>query len=403
VNASKLFAVNNELHVFVDYDKGYNWFKVELSNFEINKVRQIELNNPFFFQIAPVQVIAMNNNALYLLQQNEPAIEKYSLSGELIGNYNLEIQGWNRVPEETADILNSMEDVTDRNYAFAKFGIFNNNMMNHFYVFSSERFFMIAFDENINEGTFITPYFIQIIGEKIIVEPYSVKLQESEKFGDRYFPFAPPRAEGNFVFAQFNEYITQVSKRTTVDWQHKTQKEYQHDENMFHRDNDPIEKIETYRFIKNYISVDSVYFLDYDDQFFSLNDIKEDKAIFIISQYPQCSKCIKNLWHYFSQQKFKNVELCNVAQDCNTYLLKKENIKEVSAYFKTEFTPLFYNSKAITEATKQILNQRANPLILLFDKKLQHIEVISTEQIVGDMMGNFKTSFIHTIKNFIEN
>jgi thioredoxin-related protein len=402
-NISKLFVVNNELHVFVDYEKGFDWLKINLSDFEITNVKRLELKNPFFLQVAPAQIIAMNNNALYVLQQNEPEIEKYSLAGEWLGNYNIKIQSWNPIPDETADTLNSMEDITERNYAFAKYGIFNYNMIHLFYVFPNERFLMIAIDRNKNDGTFITPYFIQIIGDNIIVEPYSIKLQESEKFGDRYFPFTPPRAEGNFVFAQRNEYITQVSQRTTVDWQGKTQKEYEHEINMYHRDNDPIEKMETYCFIKNYIPADSVRFLDYDDHFFSPNDIKKDKAIFIISQYPQCSMCLKMLWQYFSQQKLPEVELFNVAQDYNTYLLKKEYLKEVNTYLKTEYTPLFYKSKEVSSATEHILNQSANPLILLFDKRSQHIEVITSEHIMGYVVGTFEPSFIHTLRNFIEN
>ena len=402
-NVSKLFVVNNELHVFVNDEKGFDWLKINLSNFEVTNVRQLELKNPFFFQVAPMQILTMNNNALYVLQQNEPIIEKYSLTGEWLKNCHLEIQNWNPIPDTIANTLNSIEDITERTYAFAKHEIFNYNMIHLFYIFPSERFLMIAIDRNKNDGTFITPYFIQIIGDNIITKPYSVKLQESEKFGDRYFPFTPPRAEGNFVFANLNEYITQVSQCTSIDWHNKTQQEYQHDVNMYYRDNDPVEKIETYRFIQNYIPADSVCFLDYDDHVFSLNDIKKDKAIFIISQYPQCSMCLKLLWQYFSQQKFLEVELYNVAQDCSTYLSKKEYLKETNTYFKTEYTPLFYKSKDVTVATEHILNQSANPLILLFDKKLQHIEVISSQHIIGDIMGNFEPSFIHTIKNFVEN
>ena len=402
-NVSKLFVVNNELHVFVNNEKGFDWLKINLSDFKVTNVRQLELKNPFFFQIGPMQILTMNNNALYVLQQNEPIIEKYSLTGEWLKNCHLEIQDWNPIPDTITNTLNSIEDITERTYAFAKHEIFNYNMIHLFYVFPSERFLMIAIDRNNNDGTFTTPYFIQIIGDNIIIEPYSVKLQELDTFGDRYFPFTPPRAEGNFVFAKFNEYITQVSQSTSVDWQNKTQQEYQHDVNMYHRDNDPIEKIETYHFIKNHIPADSICFLDYDDHIFSLNDIKKDKAIFIISQYPQCSMCIKLLWQYFSQKQFIEVELFNVAQDCNTYLYKKEYLKEANTYFKTEYTPLFYKSKDVTAATEQILNQPANPLILLFDKKLQHIEVITSSHIIGDIMGNFEPSFIHTIKNFVEN
>jgi hypothetical protein len=402
-NVSKLFVANNELHVFVEYEKGFDWLKINLSDFEITNVRHLALKNPFFLQIAPVQIITMNNNALYLLQQNEPVVEKYSLSGELLGNYNLKIKDWNSIPDYITDTLNSIKNITERNYAFSEFEVFNYNMIHLFYVFPNERFLMIAIDKSKNKGTFTTPYFIQIIGDNIIIDPYSVNLQEPEKFGDRYFPFTLPLTEGNYVFVQHNEYIVQVNQSTSILWKDKTLKEYQHDVNMYHRDNDPIEKIETYHFNKNYIPADSVHFLDYDDHIFSLNDIKKDKAIFIISQHPQCATCVKILWNYFAQQKFPNVEFCNVAPDCPSYLMKKENIKEVSTHFKTEYTSLFYKSKEATVTTKRILSQSENPLILLFDKKLQCIEVISANHIIGDIMGSLNPSFIHTIKNFVEN
>jgi hypothetical protein len=261
---------------------------------------------------------------------------------------------------------------------------------------------MIAIDKNEKIGDFFTPYFIQIIGDHTVIEPYSTNLQEDEKFGEKLFPFLLANGEGNMIFAQFNEYIAQINQSTTVSWQGKSQKEFQHEVNLYHRDNDPIEKLETYRFTKNQIPIDSVQFLDYDDRIFSLNDIKKDKAIFIISQYPQCAACIKIVWNYFTHHKFPNVELYSVSQDCPTYLLKKEKIKEVNTYFKTEYTPLFIHKTEITSATQRVLNQKANPLVLLFDKKLQHLEVISGEHLIGDLSGNLQPSFIKRIENFVE-
>jgi hypothetical protein len=143
-------------------------------------------------------------------------------------------------------------------------------------------------------------------------------------------------------------------------------------------------------------------FLDYDNNIFYLNDIKKDKAIFIISQYPQCSACIKTIWNYFSKKILPDVELYNVGQNCPTYLLKKENIKEVSTFLKAEYTPLFWDTKGLNAATKLLTTQKTNPFVVLFDKRLQHIEVITAANIIGDLMGNLNPSFIHIIDNFAE-
>jgi len=402
-DVSKLEIANSNLHAFIENDSGFYWTKINLSNFEIQNVRQLVLKNPFFLQIAPTQVIAVRNNALYLLQQSMPAIEKYSLSGELLANYDLEIPNWKKIPAKIAHQLDSIKDATERSYAIIKFSIFDYHFMHLFYVFSSERFFMIAVDENPNAETFVTPYFIQIIGDTAIVEPYSVKLHENEKFAEKKFPFLTARAGGNLIFAQLNEYITQMNRSANVSWQNKTQKEFQHEVNLYHRDNDPVEKIETYHFIKNYIPIDSVQFLDYDDHIFSLSDVKKDKAIFIISQNPQCATCIKILRNFFTHIPLPNIELYSVAQNCSTYLLKKENIKEVNLFLKAEYTPLFMNTKQLNPVTKRLLAQKENPIVLLFDKKLQHLEVISTIHILEDYMGNLTPSFIQTIHNFIGN
>jgi hypothetical protein len=402
-HVSDMEIVNNVLHVFVENNEGYDWLKVNLENNEIENVRKLVLHNHFFLQIAPAKMIAINNNTLYFLQRNEPAIEKYSLSGNLLSKYSLEMPNWRKIPNNLTRQLDSIDDITERNYAFATFSIFENNFVHLFYVFPCERFFIIAIDKNLNNETYITPYFVQIIGDSTMVEPYSVKLNENEKFRDAIFPFLTASAGGNVVFAQSQEYVIQINNNANVEWFNKTQKEFQHDVNLYFRDNDPNEKIETYHFKKNMIPVDSIQFLNYDDNKFTLNDIKKDKAIIIISQYPQCATCIKMMWHYFSNKIMPNVELLNVAPDCPTYLSKKENIKEVNNYLKTEYTPLFINTKKLNPATKQILSQKANPIVLLFDKKLQHIEVISATNIMGDIMGNLSTSFLHSIDNFVEN
>jgi len=399
---SKLQIVNNDLHAFVKHDDGFNWLKINLSNYKIENVRLLSLTNRFFLQIAPDHMITMNNNALYLLQRNVPTIEKYSLTGKLLANYSLEILDWEKIPEETTRQLDAIKDITERVYAFSKFSIHESNYMYLFYVFPCERFLMVANDNNKTANTFMTPYFIQIIGDTTIIESYSTNLYENEKFGEKLFPFLIANAEGNLIFAQLNEYIAQINRGTTVSWQNKTQKEFQHEENLYHRDHDPVEKMETYRFIKNYIPVDSIQFLNYDDQIFSLNDVKKEKAIFIVSQHPQCLACVKSLWRHFSHTVSPDVELYNVAPNCPTYLAKKENIKEVSAFLKTEYTPLFMDTKQLTPATKRLLAQKASPVVLLFDKKLQHVELFSSMYMIADPMGNLSPSFIQTIKNFME-
>jgi len=400
---SKLEVVNNDLHAFVKNKSGFDWIKINLTSFEVNCVRTLTLTNPFFLQIEPVKMFAINNNALYLLQQNTPVIEKYSLTGELLIKYTLKIPNWRNIPEMITRKLDSIENLTERNYAFSKYSIFDYNFMHLFYPFSCERFFMIALDRNNKEKTFITPYFVQIIGDTTVVLPYSVKLNENEKFGNKYFPFLTARAEGNLIFAYWNEYITQINRSDTVSWLNKTQKEFQKEVNLYHRDHEPVEKIETYYFLKNDFPIDSVQFLDYDDNLFSLYDVTKEKAIFIISQYPQCKACITSIWNYFSQTPFTNIDFYNVTPNCPTYLLKKENIREVKSFLKIEFTPLFIDTKQLTSAIKNILAQKANPVILLYNKKLQHIEIISSTHIIGDVMGNISSSFIKTIKNFAEN
>jgi len=402
-NVSKLELVTNTLHAFVENSDGFDWFKVNLFDYEINKNRHLVLKNRFFLQIAPVKVISINNNALYLLQQNTPAIEKYSLTGELLVEYPINISNWQQIPKEITNKLDSLEDITERNYAFSKFSIFDYQMMHLFYVFSCERFLMIAIDRNKLNETFITPYFVQIIGDSTMVEPYSVKLDKEEKYGKKHFPFPTEAAEGNIIFAQINEYVTQINRSTTVSWQNKTQKEFKHEVNLYYKDNEPIEKMETYYFIKNYIPVDSVQFLDYDDHPFFFKDVKKEKAIFIVSQYPQCSTCIKVIWDFFSNMNLNNIELYNVAHDCPTYLMKKENIMETNVFLGMDYTPLFIDTKTLNPVTKCLLSQKSNPIIILFDKKLGHIEVITSTYIIRDLKGNLFPSFLNTIDNFIGN
>jgi len=402
-DVSKLAVINNDLHAFVENKYGFDWYKINLSNYNKEKVRDLVLADPFFLQIAPVNVISIQNNALYFLQQNIPKIDKYSLDGDFLISYNLKISNWKNIPKEITNQLNSIEDITERNYAFAKYSIFDNNFVYLFHVFSSERFLLIAIDKNLIDGSYITPYFVQIIGDTTFIEPYSLNLSENEKFGDNYFPLLMESSEGNLVFAQFKEYITQINIGTPVSWLYKTQAEYRHQENLYHKENEYLEKIETYHFVKDFIPADYIQFLDYDDNLFSINGIKKEKAIFIISQYPQCSTCIKTIWSYFSSVASSNVEIYNVAQNCSTYFMKKENIKEVGLYLRTAYTPLFMNTKVLNECTQHIINQKENPIIILFDKKLQHLEVISSIHIIGDDMVRVKPSFDSTVKNFLNN
>jgi len=399
-NVFRLEIDEKNLHAFIDNDDGFDWYKINLINYEIKKVRTLVLKNRLFLQISPVQVISIKNNALYFLQQNKPAIEKYSLNGDLIDTYNLKIPNWKSIPEEITNKLDSIKNTAIRSYAILDYSIFDYNFMLLFYVLHSERFFLMAINKESADG-FANPYFVQIVGDTTFIEPFSVKLNEEEKFGEKYFPFLTPRAEGNIVFAVSKENMIQINRRTNVSWNNKTDKEFQHDVNLYYRDNEPITKIETYNFLNNYISIDSLQFFDYDDQLFLFKDIQKEKAIFIVSQQPQCSVCIKAIWNYFSKKLLPQTELYNVAAGCPTYLSKKENIKEVNAYLKSEYTPLFIYPKTFNSATKHLLMQKGNPIVVLFDKKKHHIEVISINRIIADYMGNITPSFKHIIDNFV--
>jgi len=398
-----LAFVNNYLHAFIEIDNGFDWVKIDMKNFEMENVRKLVLKNPFFLQIAPFQKISIANNALYLLQQNIPSIEKYSLGGEFLFNYSFDIPNWNNIPQNITQKLDSMGNDAERIAAFQQYSLFDYNFIQQFYVFSCERLLLIAVDRNQTEETFITPYYVQNIGDTTIVDAYTIKLPDNERFRAKYFPFYLTRAEGNLIFTQIKEYIAQIYRGTTVSWNNKTQKEYRKECDLYHRDNEPIEKIETYYFKKNYIPIDSIQFLDYDDQPFSLNDINKDKAIFIVSQQPQCATCIKILWSYFSQLKSADTELYTIAENRLSYLAKKESIKEIGIYLKTDYIPLFINTKHLNTATRRLLTQKSNPLVILFNKKLQHIEVISSGHIIENIMGNLKPTFLNTIHNFIAN
>jgi len=392
---------NNYLHAFKDTDDGFDWYKINLANNEILYVRKLKLRNHFFLQIGPVQLLSIKNNALYLLQQNEPAIEKYALTGDFLATYSLIIPNWNNIPEIITNKLDSIKNITARNYAFPKYSVFDYNFMLTFFVFPNERFFMMALDRSKSPDGYATPYFVQVIGDTTIVNHYSVGIDENEKFGEKYFPFLMPRAEGNIIYAYSNEYFCQINRKADVLWQNKTQKEFLHEVNLYHRDHDAIEMIETYRFTKDYIPVDSVRFLNYDETTFLFKDVKKEKALFIVSQYPQCSGCIKATLHYFSNNLPDNIDLYCVIADSPSYLTKKENIKEINNYLKIGYTPLFIDSKELDFATKRLITQKANPIVILFDKKKKHVEIISANHIMADSMGTFSRSFIHTINNFI--
>ena len=392
---------DNNLHVLTNQDDTCKWYKVNLSSFEVKKVRNLELKDIFFMQILPFKVVSVSNNALYFLQQNEPAIEKYSLTGELLANYKLKMPNWNNIPEKITTKLNSIENPTKRNYAFSDYSIFDYNFMFFFHAFSSERFFMMALNMGKEEDDFAIPYFVQIVGDTAFIEPFSTQLDEKEKFGERYFPFSIPRNEENMINTYLDDYVVQINRSANLSWNNKTQKEFKREENLYFRDNEPIEKFETYKFIKNYIPIDSIQFLDYDDEPFSFENMKHDKAIFIISQQPQCSLCIKSIWNFFSNKLMPNVELYQIIEDCSTYLMKKEMIKEVSTYLKAEYTPLFVIPKKCNTATKILLKQKTNPIVVLYDKKNQHVEVFSSSYIIADVRGSITPSFIRTIKNFV--
>jgi len=61
-----------------------------------------------------------------------------------------------------------------------------------------------------------------------------------------------------------------------------------------------------------------------------------------------------------------------------TYLLKNREHQRSQCFPKTKYIPLFIDKKQLNSSTKYILMQKANPVVLLFDKKLQHIEITSS-------------------------
>lgn len=402
-NIDELHILNDNLHAFeYDNDMGYIWYKYDMETLHETKVRNLEMDAHFFFQIGPRRIIDIRDNILYFVQQAIPRVDTYNLAGDFLTSYQIPFQNWRAIPIDIKSKLNELKDISERSSYFSKYKLSDFNFVNLFYVFSQNRFLIFIMDKNEVAKSYFTPYLVQIVGDNFIIEPYTLKLKDDVVFENGLFPFPIEKDRHNLVYKRVEDKLISIDAGTTVEWENKSKKKYDTDVDLFHKDCESQTIFQLLELKNSTFNLDAIQFTDFDNTPFFLSNIKKDKAIFLISKDPQCSACIKSLWNWASSITFENVEIVNVSNNCLTYLDRREKAKEINQYLKIPYTLLFLNVTPDSEVMKMLVNQVASPVVMFYNKRKSDIQVISTMRLFDPILNTFSQLFIKRAADFLQ-
>lgn len=149
------------------------------------------------------------------------------------------------------------------------------------------------------------------------------------------------------------------------------------------------------------IPVERLTFYDYDGNYFQMEQISRNKALFIVNNAPQCHGCAESIYDFLAKIRFKTASLYVVNMAADSYLEKKMLLQEQLERIGQPFDALYIKPREKIRFL-ETLGEQTYPLLLLYWKGKSTARVIPNEEIFTDDLrfSDLRPEIQTTLKNF---
>ncbi len=389
----------NRLYFFEeDHDKGFKWFQQNLDSDTATLVRELPYEAPHIVQIQPNRYISHNQQSVFFLSTRFPRLEVYSLDGQPQDTILFDIPSWKAFEDDYIQKTLSVPYGIERIFA-TKDDLFKYSYPKVIMPINGDLLLLFTYYDT-TAGNSVLQYAIRKADGSIV--RYSTSNHEDSVYVAAQFPFTLFKDGFDKTNASEKDVIVQLTLKTDVNWQGKTEKEYLQDENQYYLSHDPALAYKVMRYAP-VPPLPECNIIKTTGECLNLQDLPGEKNILILHQDLECSGCINALYQLLNQTESEKIRIGNVYAHPLNGMSAYEISSRIRPHLSKPFTLYSCSSPDFSTLTShRHIPVNEFPCLILYDKNgLVKLYTASELFSTNLNMTSFKTEFLDQWQSFI--
>jgi hypothetical protein len=287
----------NKIHFFEeDHDRGFKWFQQDLESDMAVLVRELPYEAPHIVQIQPNRYISHNQQSVFFLSTRFPRLEVYSLDGQLQDTIHFDIPSWKAFEDDYIRKTLSIPYGIERIFT-VKDDLFKYSYPKVIMPLNGDLLLLFTNYDTVT-GNSVLQYAIRKTDGNTV--RYVTSNHEDSVYVAAQFPFTLFKDGLDKTNASGDDVIVQLTLKTDVPWQGKSEKDYLQDENRFYLSRTPSLAYKIMRYAPS-VNAKVPILLSVTQDTVRLENLPTKKNILILHQDIECSGCVNAIYQLLNQ------------------------------------------------------------------------------------------------------
>lgn len=383
-----------------DHDTGYKWFRQSLTGGDETLIGELRYEAPHVVQASPNRYLFHNENYLFFLSTRYPILHKYSLDGKWLEDIRFDIPNWHafedeyiqrslRFPYGVERIQATMREIFHYSYPKYDFPFGDTHVL--YYTHYDTTTHRSAPQYAVFEKDSGTSLYVCVDTDRTI-------------FNNRHFPFNLFDTYADKARISWNNLLIEITADDTTNWKGKTPEEFQRQQDLFYKHNEPVYKIRKYFFKnKNKNVLNSTpFFIDTDQKLHSLDNLPYGKSILLVSNQLDCSACRSHILQLFNDSSPASVSIGILLPYIPGALQQRELEKSFKQHLEKPFRLFYLTQDRNGQYPQEIFpDETRYPAILLHETGKAPVLFSLDEIFTDDVFSmDFRQEFLNAWKKF---
>ena len=383
-----------------DHDTGYKWFRQSLTGGDETLIGELRYEVPHVVQASPNRYLFHNDNYLFFLSTRYPILHKYSLDGKWLEDIRFDIPNWHAFEDEYIQRSLTFPYGVERIQATMR-EIFQYSYPKYDFPFGDTHvLYYTLYDTTAHRSA---PKYA-IIEKDSSTTLYERVDTDRTIFDDRHFPFNLFDTYADKARISWNNLFVEITADDTSNWRGKTPEEFQRQQDLFYKKNDPVFKIRIYKLKDNGSQTRIPFFINTDKHLHSLDNLQYGKNVLFVSNQFECSACEEHILQLLNDSSSTLANIGILQPYIPGALQERELRERIKQQLKRPFQLLYLSESWGGQYPQKIFpDSTTYPAILLYETGKVPVLFSLDEIFVDDVFSmDFKKEFIDTWKKFIE-
>lgn len=298
----------NSIYYFEeDHDKGFKWFHIRPGSDSATLVRELSYEAPHIVQIKPNRYLSHNHQSVFFLSTRFPRMEVFNLDGSLQDTVRFGLHPWKAFEDDYISKTLSVPYGIQRIYAV------KDDLSAYSYpkvvmpLYGDLLLLYMQYDST--SGNSVLQYAIR--SEDGFTTQYFRNNHEDSIFHAAQFPFNLFQGGFDKGNAAGDGRIVQLTYRTEVPWQGKTQRQYNQEVDQYMSVKVPRIAYKVMRYQPEATS-DTPCLHPVGKPPITVNDLPSEKSILILHQGLECSGCTKSIYRLLDESELRGIHIGSI-------------------------------------------------------------------------------------------